>query len=131
MVTLRMCCAAVVVTAVACAHIGQPKSPELNGTYRFSDMVPGLGNVSGTFDVNADGRVTRFNGGCSQSIVPMPDGLSAECRIQRLRLAAHDDSTVRTVAVRVRVSEVTPSPSDPTRTWIRHRTYNAVLAASR
>jgi len=130
-VSMRVCCAAVVVTTMACAHLGQPRSPELNGTYRFADMVPGLGNVSGTFDVSADGRVTRFSGGCSQSIVPMPDGLSAQCRIQRLSLAAHDGSSVRTVAVRVRVSEVTPSSSDPTRTQTRYRTYNAVLAASR
>ncbi len=131
MLRMLVCSAAVVATTMACAHVGQPRSPALSGSYRFSDIVLGLGNVSGTFEVNADGRVTSFNGGCSPSPALGPGVLSAECRIQRLSIAAHDAATVRTIGVRVVVSETAQSSSDPTRTQIRYKTYSGNLAASR
>lgn len=129
--TMRMWSLAVVMIATACAHAGRPSSPALAGTYRFSDAIPGLGVVSGGFEIDVMGRVTKFSGTCSPTNMPGPGATGAGCRIQRLRIAGHDDSGVRTVSVTVLVSETTPSPSDRTRSDVRSRTFRGRLSAAR
>ena len=129
--TMRWCPLVVVVMATACAHAGRPMSPALAGSYRFSDVIPGLGFVSGGFDVNVTGRVTKFSGTCSPSLTPSPGATGIGCSIQRLRIAGHDETTVRTVSVMVLVSEITPSASDRTRTDVRSRRFRGRLSAAR
>jgi hypothetical protein len=128
---MRVCSAAIVAATMACAHAGQRRSTELPGTYRFSDLVLGLGNVSGSFEVSESGRVTSIKGGCSERPALNADALSSQCRIQRLSIMARDDSTVRSVAVRVVVTETIPSASNPTATQTRSRTYTGTVAAYR
>src|SRR5688572_12011333 len=59
---MRMWSLAVAVVATGCAHAGRPISPALAGAYRFSDAIPGLGIVSGGFEVDVTGQVTKFSG---------------------------------------------------------------------
>jgi hypothetical protein len=129
--TMRMCFLAVAVMATACAHAGRPMSPALAGSYRFSDAIPGLGYVSGGFEVNVTGHVMKFSGTCSPSLTPSPGATGITCSIQRLRIAGHDQTTVRAVSVTVLVSEITPSPSDRTRSDVRSRRFRGRLGAAR
>jgi len=129
--TMRMWSLAVAVVATGCAHAGRPISPALAGAYRFSDAIPGLGVVSGGFEVDVTGQVTKFSGTCSSANISGPGATSSGCRIQRLRIAGHDASGVRAVSVTVLVSESTPSPADRTRTDVRSRRFRGRLSAAR
>ena len=128
---LRMCCLAVVVVATACAHASGPRSPALYGSYRFSDAIPGLGIVSGRFDVSDRGQVTKFSGACSHIPAARSGDTSVGCRVQRLRIAVHDSSTVRAVSVEVLVSESTPSPTNRAVSDVRYKRYRGRLSATR
>ena len=130
-ITLRMWSVAVVVVATACAHVERPRSPASSETYRFSEPLPGLGWVSGWFDVNATGRVTKFGGACSEALTPVPGPTSVSCRVEHLGVVAHDDSTLWTVAVKVLVSETVPWQGDATRSQVRNRIHSGLLSIAR
>jgi len=129
-ITLRMWSVAVVAVATACAHVERPRSPAPSETYRFSEPLPGLGWVSGWFDVNATGRVTKFGGACG-AVTYFPGPTSVSCRVEHLGIVADDDSTLWTVAVKVLVSETVPWLGDATRSQVRNRLHSGLLSIAR
>ena len=131
-IALRICSLAVLVMATACAHTGRLRSPALSGTYRFSDALLGFGWVSGSFDVNPAGQVTKFRGSCSSISAASPPGpTSASCRLLHVGIAVHDDSSVRTVAVKVLVSETVPWLGDGTRSVVRNQNHSGQVSVAR
>ena len=130
--TLRICSLTVLVMATACAHAGRVRSPALSGHYRFSDALLGVGWVSGSFDVNAAGHVTKFGGSCSSTSAASPPGpTSVSCRLLHVGIAVHDDSLVRTVAVKVLVSETVPWLGDGTRSLVRNHNHSGHVGVER
>ena len=109
----RLALAFVVATA-ACAHAGPSRSPAPSGSYRFSGALPGLADVTGSFDISPNGRLERFIGTCRTMETPSHSATSTGCSVQPRSIAGRDDSTVL-VTVRVLATETTQSPSDPTR----------------
>jgi hypothetical protein len=114
----------------ACAHAGGPKQSSY-GTYRFSDAIPGLGVVSGEFEVGNTGRVTQFSGRCSPPPATAPGMTSVDCRVQRVTVAGHDDGSVKTVAVRVLLRETTQAGGDQTRSQVRQTPFTGHVGATR
>lgn len=112
----RLALAFVVATA-ACAHAGPSRSPAPSGPYRFSGVIPGFAEVTGSFEISPDGRVGRFIGTCRTMEAPSPDATSTGCRVQPRSIAGRGDSTVW-VGVKVVATETTPSSSDPTRSGV-------------
>src|SRR5688500_18179695 len=127
---MRMWSVAVAGVATGCAHAGRPISPALAGAYRFSDAIPGLGIVSGGFEVDVTGQVTKFSGTCSSANISGPGATSSGCRIQRLRIAGHDASGVRAVSVTAPGTESTPSPAARASTDGRTRRVRGRLSAA-
>jgi len=109
----RLALAFVVATA-ACAHAGPSRSPAPSGSYRFSGALPGLADVTGSFDISPNGRLERFIGTCRTMETPSPGATATGCRVQPRSIAGRADSTVL-VTVRVLATETTRSSSDPTR----------------
>jgi len=130
-ITLRICSLAFVVLATACAHVGRRSSPALSGTYRFSDPLLGSGWVSGSFDVDTTGHVTKVRGSCSSTVEYSPGPTSVSCRVLHVGIAAHDDSSVRTVAIKVLVSETIPWLGDGIRSQVRNQIRSGHVSAAR
>lgn len=130
-IMLRVGSLAVVVMSTACAHAGQLRSPALSGTYRFSDALLGFGWVSGSFDVDATGHVTKFSGSCSSTFAAIPGPTSVSCRVLHVGIAARDDSSLRTVAVKVLVSETFPWLGDGTRSQVRNYIHSGHASVAR
>ena len=131
-ITLGICSLAVLVLATACVHTARLRTPALSGTYRFSDALLGFGWVSGSFDVNAEGHMTNFSGSCSSTSAASPPGpTSVSCRLLHVGIAVHDDSSVRTVAVRVLVSETVPWLGDGARSVVRNHNHSGQVSVAR
>ena len=113
----RLALAFVVATA-ACAHAGPSRSSVPSGFYRLSGALPGLADVTGSFEISPNGRLERFIGTCRTMEAPSPGATSTGCRVLPRSIAGRNDSTVL-VTVKVQATETTRSSSDPTQSGVQ------------